>query len=284
MGLYPTFRPPITEARGQYEPIRLNFSDSIFGGGWRLGVTIRYERRFPLPPEPSANQEWQVGFIQNVISVDCTCRYDSGRVVHINNRTPRLDAERPGTQAWIHRYALSRVAGQPVHPWAPVNYGGGSAALVGSPQTTSVDLSMQDYPHTQYFNFFRGGNRGDQLREVVDAIRFKVWLAARIATFAPQAANSYHVIAVTNEFELTYRLTIAGVNADFGYQARAAAMAGGPSSIITPPSVRCDISAINWTQASHSTPRPIVSGATANEALGSLQYQHGVGPLTRWGQ
>src|SRR5262245_1090831 len=127
MGLFPTLRPPVTEVRAQYEAVHVNFSDRVYGGGWRMDVSITYDRRFPLPPEPSSSEVWQVGFIQNVLGVSGMFRYDSGRTVRISDRIHWLDAERPGSQAWVHRFALTPVQGQPasVRAWAPINYGAG---------------------------------------------------------------------------------------------------------------------------------------------------------------
>lgn len=281
MGLLPTLQAPVTESRNLYAPVRLNYSEQLYGGGWRLNASIRYDRRFRLPPEPAASQEWQIGFIQNVMGVSCICRYESGRVVRINDRNQWLDALRPGNQSW---YAPSRVPGQSIRAYASINYGGGQMSLVGAPQVTSAELSMQDYPHTQYFNFFRGGPSGDQLREVEDNIRFRVWLAAKTAASPGQVASSYHIIAFTNVFMLTYRLNIAGVNEDFAQQVYGAVAAGGSGSRITRPAPQCYISTVNWMQANSNTHRPVVSGRTANEALGDLQSRHGVGPLTRWGE
>ena len=284
MGLLPTLVDPITEVRVRREYISTNNSESISGGGWRLRAQINYNRMFPLPPEPSRSENWEIGFIQNVLGVNCRCRYDSGRPVQVVNSAHWLDAERPGTQAWIHRYAITVVENQAerLHPWVPISYGGGGFSLIGAPSTNSVQLSMQDFPKTQYYNFL-GNNTRIQLREVNDQIRFKVWLAARRTSSPQNDPRSYHIIAVTNEFTLTYGLTIAAMNSNLGYQSRGAIAAGNPGGAISNPVPTCHITYVGWTQANLRTPRPVVAGPTANEGLGALLNQQRIGPLTRWG-
>lgn len=286
MGLYPDLDRPITEVGGQYEAIPFNYSIRVFGGGWQLGTEVRYDRRFPLPQDPPTNEEWQVGFIQNVLSENCTCRYASGSTVPVIHRTPILDAERPGTQAWMYQYAITRPTGESVsiHPWAPINFGAGQVSLVGNSGMTSIRLSTRDYPKSQYFNFFRGVYNGDQLREVRHTIQFRAWLAAKRATARADDPRSYSLIALTNAFTLSYELDVPGLIPAFAAASRGAPAAGRPGSMIAEPGARCAVSELSWAQARPNSPRPIVSGATANDTLGQRHNQQGVGPLTLWGE
>ena len=205
--------------------------------------------------------------------------------MRINHQTPKLDAERPGNQAWVNMHAITVVQDSPritIHPWIPIIYGRGQATLLGNSQVTTFELSMQDYPKTQYYNFFGGASR-DQLREVHHRIEFRTWLAAKKVSSRNDDPRSYHLMAVTNPFTLTYDLQIPGLNPAFAAFSRGAVAAGEQGETITRPGVQCYLSDLNWAQARPNTPRPVVSGQTANEELGSLHNRRGVGPLSLWG-
>lgn len=286
MGLYPAPNQFSTYDGRSFENILTNYSISVFGGGWELSTSISYQRGFPLPQDPPSQEDWQVGFIQNVLRETCTCRYASGRTIRFSHPTPVLDAEREGNQAWILRYARTNVPGEStsLRPWAPINYGGGGASLVGNARMTNIALSMQDYPRAQYYNFFGGVNSGDQLRQVRNSIEFRIWLAAKRTSSRVDDPRSYNLLALSSVFSLTYQVDIPGLNPAFSASARGAAMAGGQGVQLTDPIVQCLVSRGNWGQAGPNAPRPVVSGPTANETLGGLHNRHGVGPLTMWGR
>jgi hypothetical protein len=119
---------------------------------------------------------------------------------------------------------------------------------------------MQDFPDDWLCEFRNCGPRGNALVEYRRSVAFRIWLAARRQSDPENVPASYRLLAATNMFEIRF-----GSYFDRTDQG------------VRPRVVDAEEFTINWTDATRSTVRPVVSGQTANELLGDRLNRLGVG-------
>jgi hypothetical protein len=214
--------------------------------GWRFRVTVFYDP--PREARPSG-ETWQVGFIQNVVSDDTILGYESGRPVHPPmHRGQLLDALRPGTQAWLTNQPSVTIH----HPGNRTETVRGWGTIVAGASAATLELNMQDFPRDRLCEFRNCGPRGNPLAEYRRGVAFQAWLAARRQTDPESVASSYRWLAATNMWEVRFGVMFEAV--DEGRRPRV---------------VDAQNFSIRWADATSSTPRPVVTGQTANQVLGN---------------
>lgn len=278
-----TIRPAQEDGRPRHEYVPTNHHHAISGVGFFATVEINHQPG-GYPPDPVQPEDWQIGFIQNVIRMQIIARYDSGREERFNHINPILDAMRHPVlltpadwqEPWIYyTQVLQDGNGHELRGFANFKYGGGQ-------RPSRIRLSMVDYPRASFYNVFSGGSGGDQLRNVEERVDFGLWIAAKRVSDHPQNLNNYIGLAMA-QFTFITQLRISGHNPYW-------VPGNNP-----PPSLQFTVQpsqySINFTQVlrpnsptfrpNRSRPR-IISGPMANAVLPRLVNNAGISPRYRF--
>jgi hypothetical protein len=252
------------------------------GWTWNAAATVSGS---PVPSRANfpirRGDNWQIGFIQNVVSQQGSFQYEGLRnPVACNLNTQLLDALRPGTQAWLTPTAQFAARDESIQTWCSFTY--------DPPQSPAMTrLTMRDFPLDTYYMSFQN-NGVNFLRSFRQTTTFRLWLAAKPGNAPEDQAVSYRLLAVA-DFAVTVQVTLTGQNPFTAHLARANFAAGGPS--VPPGSFDVEVSPliVNWRRGRDSGERRgadargdriVVSGHTANETYGAVFAGAGVGPAT----
>jgi hypothetical protein len=208
-------------------------------GGWAFGspedahfffeAEIEFTGDASPPPSVATGSEWQVGFIQNVVSEIMNLTYDGMAPISLAERQRCLDAS-PSSQPWIHG-AVRDV----------LHYGNvrGFDSVLFSGRPVRVRIAMADWPRFAVYNFFGGGSlstsHGAQIRSIENTRHFQTWIAARNATSPANMVSSYTLLGMV-DFAIQTRITLGtgGPNPLFRREYEAAqAGTSGPSPAFT---------------------------------------------------
>lgn len=278
-----TIRAAQRGGRPRHEFVRTNYHHAISGVGFFAAVEINHQPG-GYPPDPVQPEEWQIGFIQNIIRMRITARYESGRVERFNHVNPILDAMRHPDLAipadwqepWIYyTQVLQDGDGHELRGFANFTYGGGQGP-------SHIRLSMVDYPRASFYNVFRGGSRGDQLRNVEEHVDFGLWIAAKRVSDPPQNLNNYLGLAMA-QFTFITQLSISGHNP---YWAPGNSPSPSPQFTVQSSENRFvfnqDLRPNSPTIRPNRTRPRIISGPMANTVLPRLVNNSGISPMYRF--
>lgn len=251
-------------------------------GGWVFGsprdayfaftADVEVNDRPPMPPNLVSGSQWQVGYIQNVLSETIKLKYDNMNPISLSVSTPCLDAL-PGNAPWVcGRVNNVRHVGQ-VQGFNSFSY-----QSPGKP--VRFRISMADWPQFLVFNFFGGGsyprNAGSQVRSVECIRRFRTWIAAREEISPSNLASSYILLYMIDvAFKGTIILEPNGANPLFMAEYRAANIGTNQRTTFAGISVDAKFGIVNkskfsqpplfrWEEASQHT-QPVIVPPFANE-------------------
>lgn len=279
MGLFVSvLNEPRQSASPRHRFDQFNFSHEIQGVGFSLSVEVN-RRPGGTPPEPPEPEFWKVGFIQNVMRERILAVYESGRrVPPVNNSEilsspildtmdhPELLIPEDWQEPWIYPKETMRSDRRELNGFQRFTYGAGQGP-------DALRLTMEDYPRAAFYNVFRGGRGGDQLRQAEDRITFRIWVVAKRDLDPIHDRGSYHVLAFSQPFAFITTLNIAGHNA--GWAPANPIPAQGYTWRVTPHQT---LTPTRPTVTPGAAPLGLVSGPTANRALPQIFAETGVGP------
>lgn len=230
--------------------------------GWVVSSNVFYDPGHGCVPEPARAEDWEVGFIQNVLEDDTWASYQGvPSAIHLHyggrNEPPLLDALRrgAGTQAWLTPDSdiLDGSGALLSRAWTRVRYGGGNL----NPFT--ILLVMRDTPSFSFYQRRTGSH--EPLLALRLRTRFQIWVAAKPALASSTNLTSYHVLSQSNPF--IFRMDVIGDWSTGRPRFNAIATF---SNIGFPSQCRGRILCVD--------------GPTANEVLGGRIFPQGIGP--RW--
>ena len=273
--------PPAVEMIGPASvvPNLLSNSIEVSNAGWIVRADVFYDPGRGCVPEPATAEDWEIGFIQNVLQDDAVAQYEGTqntiRMHYGGGRRsparpqaqspqppsaepPLLDALRNGTgstQAWFttEPEILDRSGVVLSRSWTRVRYGAGNLAPF------SVSLILRDTPRFSFHQRKLGSN--ERLLTLDLRTQFQIWIAAKAASASATDLASYHVLA--ESFPFTFTMSIRG------------------DWTVNPPRFNATQNGRIQFSAQQCRGRILrVNGPTANELLGGRMGTAGIGP--RW--
>jgi hypothetical protein len=154
------------------------------------------------PPKPASREEWEVGYIQNVLANSFHATYNSGLKKKFIWKSPQLDSS--GGAWYLPPGRWKTESGGSLRASVNFLYGGDF-------QPDGLVINMEDRPQMSYYNVWKGGRGGDQLRHVKEVIHFGLWIACRRAKDAKENLKNYHILCGT-KFTVSSWLEIKGHN------------------------------------------------------------------------
>src|SRR5262249_52396097 len=158
----------------------------VRGAEWLLAPSIYYEPTTNYPPEPATPEEWEVGIIQNLVRQRVTATYSGMPPLVADTRTiigpgAILDAERPGTQAWM--FAAPQTCPSP----SPFTLLTGGNRVVASVRVTYGRGWMNPFSSTllgfdsprNVWNTSWTRDRVHWLERLEQSLQFRFWIAAK---------------------------------------------------------------------------------------------------------
>lgn len=180
-----------------YNTLELDHVHKFSHFGFKHSTQLYYTEKINVPPTPKKYQEWQVGYIQNVLWEQITAQYgDAKQPREYIFGSPILDKQ-PSKDSgirspWYFKSTLAETTfGDVFTPYLEFGYDREKE------ETYLGAVSIVDYPNRNYFNEFRGEYRGKKLKSLHDNIKFGLWVAAKPRDSGAFSLNSYYILLTT---------------------------------------------------------------------------------------
>lgn len=156
----------------------------FFHEGWEFTTEILLTTQ-PGIRNPTTAEEWEIGFVQNVLQVEAAFQYSSGTGLRFllptadrgRRRVPILDAK--NNPPWVN--SLPPPSGQPPC-MRRVTIDPAAVSYARSNRRSLETIKCVDYPRTKYFLFENGGmaaGGGRWVTSIEVKTRFQAFIIAR---------------------------------------------------------------------------------------------------------